>query len=145
MWRWPSLAATPARENHKETSVRSIWDAYEYNILNICFLRKEKKKETLWQDKLTPLSHVLISQLRDQLHVTRQNGHPKPNGDLEKVILCKQQFPAVVVALRQVLVHIVPQTLLDLFASLTPTNIEDDGKKHFISSTKLNQVKFTKS
>ena len=42
------------------------------------------------------------------------------DGDLEKVILCKQQFPAVVVALRQVLVHIVPQTVLDLFASFSP-------------------------
>ena len=47
----------------------------------------------------------------------------KHKGDLEEVVLCQQELPAVVVALRQVLVHIVPQALLDLLTSLTPTNI----------------------
>ena len=53
----------------------------------------------------------------------------KPQGDvcsvdlrrLEKVILGKQQLPAVVVALGEILVHIISQTLLDLFTPLTPT------------------------
>ena len=47
---------------------------------------------------------------------------------LEEVVLCKQQFPTVVVALCQILVHIVPQALLDLFATLTPA-VEDIGRK----------------
>ena len=49
MWRWPSLAATPARENHKETSVRSIWDAYKCNILYICSA-KIIEKIRFWQE-----------------------------------------------------------------------------------------------
>ena len=47
MWRWPSLAATPARENHRETSVRSIWDAWKCNILCVCIAEEEKRTPPL--------------------------------------------------------------------------------------------------
>ena len=65
--------------------------------------------------------------------VMQQCNFRRKNVDLEEMILCEQQLSAIVVALGQVLVHVVPQALLDLFAPLTPTTIEDNGKKNFMS------------